>query len=376
MIDTAMKRKGKGDVSQDYSSSHANSPVENLYSSRVQFKHGDLFVAALLPPTLVLLAFGGRPSLIVLCFGAMFSYIFDILGAMEATVLTIMVTLMCEWGTLIYASRSIVESSIVNMGILGVLTILLIMIFIALAGQFRGLRTELESSFYFLETLLMTTIPLTATTILTWFVCIEFPGLDLPTTFTVIYYIYVVILGAPRPSSHPSARIQTPPTDWAMGRHVLSVPLICTLYITPLLVCPALHITVHHNVAMAGSIHRLLDFLNSFLLPLLSMTLAAERHTLYWTDVSTRGRLAERLFSLKLWIVAMLSITLQTNSFVEEVKDFSGISEPFATLTTIAVVMFLLMALYLHCRGTGESNVSAGSGGRTLICAGSVGGIC
>ena len=50
---------------------------------RGEFLYGDLLLASLFPPLLVLLAFGGRPMLLTVCFGAIFTYIFDILGAME-----------------------------------------------------------------------------------------------------------------------------------------------------------------------------------------------------------------------------------------------------------------------------------------------------
>lgn len=274
---------------------------------------------------------------------------------------------MCEWGALIYASQNILHESLANLGILGVLTLLLIMIFFALAGQFRGLRAEFETSFYYMESVLMATIPLVASTILTWFVCVEFPGLDLPTSFSVIYYIYLVLMITPRPSSHPSARAksQTALGIWTSGPYVLSVPVVVAVYLTPLVLCPALHYIVHHNVAMSGSVHRLLDFLNSFLLPLMMVVLAAERHTLYWADNQARGRVVDILFSLKIWVAAILTVTMQTNSFVEEIKAFSGIEEPYASLTTIMAVCFILLAVYLHCMsaGSGREAPTTGAGG-------------
>jgi hypothetical protein len=70
--------------------SSALAPDQNTKASserqtpiRGQFLYGDLFLTALLPPSLVMLAFGGRPMLIAICFGSMFTYIFDLFGAME-----------------------------------------------------------------------------------------------------------------------------------------------------------------------------------------------------------------------------------------------------------------------------------------------------
>jgi hypothetical protein len=55
-------------------------PASNLGP---QFLYGDLLLGSLIPPFLVLLAFGGRPALLTICFGSIFAYIFDIVGAME-----------------------------------------------------------------------------------------------------------------------------------------------------------------------------------------------------------------------------------------------------------------------------------------------------
>jgi hypothetical protein len=67
-----------------------NKPLTDTQTPiRGQFLYGDLFLTALLPPSLVMLAFGGRPMLISICFGSMFTYIFDIFGAMEVSIPTL-----------------------------------------------------------------------------------------------------------------------------------------------------------------------------------------------------------------------------------------------------------------------------------------------
>ena len=50
-----------------------------------QFKYGNLLLTSLLPPLLVLGAFGGRPTKVAACFGAIIAYIFDVLGTMEVS---------------------------------------------------------------------------------------------------------------------------------------------------------------------------------------------------------------------------------------------------------------------------------------------------
>ena len=122
--------------------------------------------------------------------------------------------------------------SLLNLGILFTLSILLCLLFLALAGQFRALRIEFESSFYFIESMLMTVIPLISSVILTWFVAVEFPSLDISFTFTVCYFLYALMLVAPRISSHPSAAIANKGasiTYWGGGPYVLSPHGICCL---------------------------------------------------------------------------------------------------------------------------------------------------
>lgn len=48
-----------------------------------EFRYLSHILWGLLPPLLIMLAYGGRPTLIALCFGCIFTYIFDLLGTME-----------------------------------------------------------------------------------------------------------------------------------------------------------------------------------------------------------------------------------------------------------------------------------------------------
>ena len=48
-----------------------------------EFRYLSHILWGLLPPLIVMLAYGGRPALIALCFGCIFAYIFDLLGTME-----------------------------------------------------------------------------------------------------------------------------------------------------------------------------------------------------------------------------------------------------------------------------------------------------
>jgi hypothetical protein len=227
------------------------------------------------------------------------------------------------------------------------LSTLLGLVFLALAGQFRALRLEFESSFYFAETILMAVTPLVSSTILTWFIAVEFPSLDLSFAFSVCHFLFVQLLLHPRPTSHPNIAKSSLITHWGGGPYVLSLPMVVAVYLTPVIICPALHITMHHAVAMSSSLHQLFHFGLSCLFPVLTVILSAERQLLYWPEAE-RPILASVLFLLKVIVLAGLALCLQTNELLEDLKDFSGLQEPYASLVLLSVVLLLLGALILH----------------------------
>jgi hypothetical protein len=253
---------------------------------------------------------------------------------------------MCIWGTLIYAAKLLLQDSFLNFGIVFMLSLLILLVFLALAGQFRSLRLEFESSFYFIEAVLMATIPLISSTIITWFIAVEFPSLDLSFAFTVCYFLYCQLLLPPRPSSHPSAK-NSSITHWGGGPYVLSIPMVVAVYLTPIILCPALHLTMHHTVTMSSSLHKLFHFGLSCLFPILTVILSAERQLQYWPEVE-RPILSSVLFLFKILVTIGLTLCLQTNELLEDLKDFSGLQEPYASVVFLLIVVLLLVAFVLH----------------------------
>jgi hypothetical protein len=349
-MNTTVKRKttapsSSSHYSSDPSSSHSSSPStdgpEEKYKEPV-FRHGELLITSLIPAILVMLAFGGRPSLVAICFGSLFSYIFDVLGAMEATVLCVVVSLMSVWGTLLYSARHLLEESLMNMSVLFVLSLVLIMVFFAVGGMFRGLRMEFDAVFYFMETLMFASIPLLNASVVSWFLSVEFPMMDLGFTFTTCYYLFLVVLAYPRLCSQPviSHRNKT------SNKFVLSFPVLYAMYLIPVVMSPVLYLTLHHNVSMT-SMHRLVGMILSIFYPVLMVILAAERHTDYYPDES-RKAVSNFLFIGKVFVSLGMVILFQSNDIIEEIKFFSGLPEPFASLTIIFSASLLLLSALLN----------------------------
>lgn len=275
-MNTAVQRKTGPTSRRDTDSSSAGETTdvdEKKYKEPV-FRHGELLIMSLAPAVLVLLAFGGKPSLVAICFGSLFSYIFDILGAMEATVLCVVVALMGVWGTLLYSARHLLEESLMNVPMLIVLSLVLLLVLFSVAGMFRGLRLEFDSLFYFMETFLFAVIPLVNASVVSWFVSVEFPMMDLGFTFCTCYYLFLVVLAFPRMCSHPMSSHR----NKTANKFVLSFPVLYSMYAVPVVMSPILYLSLHHNVSMT-SMHRLVGMVVAFFYPILLVILAAERHT-------------------------------------------------------------------------------------------------
>jgi hypothetical protein len=265
--------------------------------------------------------------------------------------LCVVVALMGIWGTLLYSGRHLLEESLLNVSMLLVLSLVLLLLFFAVAGMFRGLRLEFDSVFYFMETFLFAVIPLLNASVVSWFVSVEFPMMDLGLTFCSIYYLFLVVLAYPRICSHP----MTSHKNKAANKFVLSFPVLYAMYLVPVVMSPLLYLSLHHNVSMT-SLHRLVGMVVAVFYPVLLVILAAERHTDYYPEES-RKAVSNFLFIGKVFSALAMVILFQSHDIIEEIKFFSGLSEPFASLTIIfSAALLLLSALLNNLKKTYDTN--------------------
>ena len=147
---------GMGD---DIGSALENAGVGYLSKDPV-FLYSGVLVAALLPPFLVMLAFGGKPTMLVLSIGGLAAHIFDIVGSVEATVFALVIMFICMWITLVYSARHILQASMWNFHLLTIMGVLLICAFLLCTAAFRSARREFDTGFRLFEILAFATLPL------------------------------------------------------------------------------------------------------------------------------------------------------------------------------------------------------------------------
>ena len=298
-----------------------------------------LLLYALTIPLIIMLAFGGRPALLVLAFGAIVAYIFDILGSPEGTLMVALVTVLGIWASLAWAARVLLKQSIFNFIILGVMGILLAFVYLVLASLFKSIRTEFESTLHFLETLMFSTLPLLCACLITWFVCVEVPSLDVPTMLSSTYFVYTLVLCRPRPSSGS--------VQGGAGAvcNVMTPRIALAMYLLPIYLCPCIHAGFNHHAlyraAMTGSVSKLSGLAASGLFPLLLMSQAALSHN-YHASLNGINRgginlVTSMLQMTKLVAISCLLFCLQAHPYFADLKRASGLPEPAASLLFVAV---------------------------------------
>lgn len=341
----------KESIEIDKKYSKVNEPSNtHLISKEPEFNNGMLLLASLLPPLGILIAFGGRPTILCLCFGSIVAYIFDLLGTMEGTIMSILVLFLLIWSTLIWAGRALLSESLLNFSIVIVFGLLLFFTFMIIASNFRSLRNEFDSTFYFMETIMFIIIPIISSALLSWFLCVEIPSFDLPICYSTIYFIYMLILAKPRLSSNSNMIINN------NSKKIFIIPLsiVKIMYCIPILISPVVHIAVHKVVLRKYS---MLDFIVSILVPSVFMLACAEKQIDYWHH-DVKLSYSSYFGKMKLIISMCLFLCLQEYRLFDDIKAFSTLSEVFASIILCSCVVSLALALFLHrTRSKEEENI-------------------
>lgn len=345
------------------------------------FLYSDLLLSALAVPLLILLAFGGKPTLLVLAFGAIVSYIFDLLGSVEGTLMVALVTVLGVWASLVWAARVLLRQSLGNFIMLAVMGALLAFLYVLLAALFRSVRAEFETTLHFCETLVFATLPLLASCLVTWFVCVELPGLDAPTVLATSYFLYVLVLSSPRPSSGSAPHAPR-------MRRVLSPHLAAAIYALPVFLCPCVHAAFNHHAlyraAVGGHLGRLSGLAIAGLFPLLLMAQAALSHGYHIapaagndgssiaeatgassastaTSRGTFNLVTSALQTTKVTAVSGLLLCLQSRPYFADLKRASGLAEPLASLLFVLIGALTAAGVWVSSGGRGATPKPWGS---------------
>lgn len=313
-------------------------------SSKIEFRYCNDLLLSLFLPVGILLAFGGKFSIVTVGFGFLITYIFDLLGTMEGTYMTLILTTFILWISLVWAARLLLVESRWNVSLVLTMGILLFLTVITMSSQFRNLLKEFSGLFYFLETFIFAVLPLVASMIVTWFLCVEVPMLDVSFCFSLVYFCYMVYLGRPRVSSYPYSGSYAKDLKFRHTCFVLNGPLVKVMNSVPLVISPLLAVAVKANSLLSI---RLVDLAFSFLFPLFLMLVTFDLELDYFPP-DERKFMNLDLSSAKVLVAAMLFACIQGHPIFADLKAFSTLSDPLASAALCGAVMLAIVGVGIY----------------------------
>ena len=352
--DFGASEKTTTDLSARHPRGKPRPPDEN------NFKNSTILLCALLPPVLVVFFFSGRSCLLCFCFGALLCYILDLMGLTEGTIFLLAITLIGIFVSAAWAARFLIQESYVNLTLLITMGIVIVFLFLVLVGSFRCIHIEFQAFAAKAEQLIFLTLPLVGSSIITWFLCVEISSLDLPTCFSSVYFLYLLLLGHPTIASFYVTQsikckegfmTQQSPSykeedRSKLCRFVLDQNSVLDMYIVPVLFGPILHLVVHHNV-LSISVNSLLCLVEAFLFPLLLVSIALERQLGHWS-LEDREGVAAGAAASKYASALLLFSCIQRHPLFDEIKNFAGMLEPTPSLLLCATGLLFYCAVSIQ----------------------------
>jgi hypothetical protein len=226
-------------------------------------------------------------------------------------------------------------------------------------NYFVGIARELSIVLVVMNQLIFATLPMLAASIISWFLCVEIPSMDLLLSFNAIYFIYTLYLGRPRvttPELKKSGKV-SPTSAPRQLQTTLPPHLLILMYGVPVVITICMHIAVHHNV-LATTHTSVTNFLLSVLIPCLLMTFCAYKQLLPQRESYPSGNsafmdaLPKLLDGSTLALSTALIYCLESHPMLDELKSFSELSERAASYCIMAATGLIAAAFALHrfCR--------------------------
>ena len=263
---------------------------------------------------------------------------------LQGTLMAALISGLALWATMILAAREMLSESVMNFPLVLVMGAILIAVFVIISSNFKSLLNEFGSAFYFSEVVLFGIIPLMSSVIISWFLCVEIPTLNLPFCFSTCYFLYTMWLGAPRESSHPLSRSSNTPGNTML--YVLPKNVLQAVYFIPLVVSPALHIALCHHVIL-DSWGRIVGVAISFLYPFLCMLTCAENQMKYW-PAERRPKILNDINNRKLGASALFFFFMQNHPILDDLKKLSGEPKAVSSAILCGAALAGSLTLYLH----------------------------
>lgn len=347
-METVRRRPEKESQSRDGLNEKSSMHPLKVNHEEYRSNHRDSLLIGVAIPFVILLIFGGKLSLFILSFGGLLCYIFDLIGSIEGTLISVVITLLALMCGLIWTARLFLLQAAANFSLVIIMGIVLFYTFVIMVDQFISIERNHFTFLLALDQILLATLPLVASVVITWFTCIEVPALDLAPTFSLVYFIYALILCKPRPLIKRKKKSSNSLTQLGNTSESFLIPpgVMFLVYLLPGMISVLIHASVHHNV-LSTERTRLLGLAVSILLPNTLMLYCARQQVGYWEE-SKRKSIRTNLERFFFFHLTFLFLCLQDLPLFDELKSFSGLSEPIPTFLLIGAASLVFIAIGLH----------------------------
>ena len=260
-----------------------------------------------------------------------------------------------EVACLVWAARVFIAESTLNFSVILLMWIVLFFSFLVSCNFFSGIVNDVGVVLAVMNQLMFATLPLVSAALLSWFLCIEVPSLDLLLCFNAVYFVYMLFLGRPRIVSLSLRKGKHSPTSPAgsMQTYLLPAYLLIIMYIIPIVMTIFMHIAIHHNV-LSTSHTRVTNFLLSVLVPALLMTYCAHKQltsgaaSFHAQDDQLVENLPKFLEGSTYVLSCLMIYCIQSHPMLDELKSFSDLSDEMAGYAIMTAVFLVFAAFAIH----------------------------
>lgn len=209
-----------------------------------------------------------------------------------------------------------------------------------IVSAFKSFYLEFDTFFFFMESVVFAVVPLVSSSLLTWFLSIEIPAIDIFVSFPLLYFFFSMLLLTPRESSYSKYLRESNPEINSLA-YVVPFSVFRIVWSIPIVMNPILYYAISHNVILIGREHWI-GLSLSFLIPAVLMCILLKSCMSYF-ESSRVESYQWYLDNLILGISLGIGICIQNYPIFDDIKALT-FQDQRLTNISISVVFAMILA--------------------------------
>lgn len=341
--------------------SHSSSTMSEIETMKLKEKIDPFLTSlkidlslSLIIPGLCILGMAGSAGLYTLTLGGIICYILDLIETAEGTIIAMSLTALGFMGSVAYGMRDYLADSTLNLSFIFILILFLSTTVIIMLLHYNMFSSDYGSLLITTLQIVVLSLPLLASTILSTILCIESDYFQLPMTFNILYFVFLVFLCRPRyflkrivmKQNHEISKSKQGIKSLFIPTNVQRI-----IYILPLIVSINLHIGLYHNILLSKK-GQWIHLLNDISFPIILMIQAFQWHLQHLNEDDRRKpqSIVPYLHTLKYIALIIFGFFIQFNPIFNEFKTFSGLPPPLPSYVLMGFCLFATLTIYFKTK--------------------------